>query len=144
MGSVLGLALSPAVAALYRMPLREAARTSLIRASSLCFLATMGFMAVQTYSGKLDEMSVDDRAYRIAHNKSQREVDRLSCLGAAAGLALATVRGRSSPRSLLSSCLGGVALSVGAYAWRDFMQKPHVKAQRQQLQKKYIEPLFHR
>lgn len=113
---MVGLAAAPLVAVLYRAPLGRALRVSVTRCSAGALLASMGLLLAKTYSGALDEMAVDDRGYRIAHNEGQLEVDRLCRGGAVAGLAAGALSGALAPGALLAFPLTGVALSVLGYS----------------------------
>lgn len=124
LGSALGLAVSPAVAMFSRRGMGAAIRVSVNRGSLLLFVLTSGAMAARTYSGQFDIMSVDDRAYRIAHNKGQRQLDAWSLQAACGGLVCGALAGSSSPGSLLAWSLTGVALSAYTFAAKQFLASP--------------------
>jgi hypothetical protein len=107
--------------------LGDALKTSVNRSAFFAFIITSGMLAAQTYTGKFDAAGVDDRAYRLAHNKGQLEVDSWSRQGAAAGLAYAALRGHARPRTLAAYSLTGVALSVFAYGAAKFFESPKGK-----------------
>ena len=124
LGSALGLAVSPVVALYSRRGMVEAIRMSVNRGSLLLFLLTSGAMAARTYSGQFDAMSVDDRAYRIALNKGQRQLDAWSMQAACGGLICGTLAGSTSPGTLVAWSLTGVALSAYTFAAKKFLASP--------------------
>ena len=124
LGSALGLACSPLVALYSRRSIGEAIRISVNRSSLVLVVLTSGVMAARTYSGHFDGMSVDDRAYRIVHNKGQRQLDAWSAQAACGGLVFGALAGYSSPGILAAFTLSGVALSAYAFATKKFLATP--------------------
>ena len=77
--------------------------------------ATWGLAAQKLYSGSLTIEGVDDRAFRLAKNRSQQHVDQYSFVGGCSGLALGAVFGRYAFSSILASGMTGVGLAVLAH-----------------------------
>lgn len=59
---------------------------------------------------------VDDRAYRISKNLTQRKVDQYAVLGGAGGAAAGAIIGKLGMSSILAGSTTGVALSIAAYS----------------------------
>jgi uncharacterized membrane protein len=127
---------SPLVAIAYRIPFGRALQISVNRYSIASLIMVSGILTAQTYSGKFDVMGVDDRAYRIAHNKSQLDIDSFSTQGACAGLVSAALSGRIAPRSLMSFSLTGIALSVYGFCATKYLETPKGKLQYDEMQKR--------
>lgn len=131
------------MAIIRRVPLREGLLRSVNKTSIGFFIGTMGYMSVQTYRGLFDEMSVDDRAYRIAHNQGQLEVDRLATQGAAAGLIYTALRGHYGVRSLTAYSLAGVGIAVYSFIGSKFLATPQGQEYVDRV-KKEMAPLFNK
>ena len=136
-GSVVGFFSTPIVAIVWRIPFSRALRASVNRSSFGFFLIGMSLLAGKTYSGALDELSVDDRAYRMAHNKGQLETDRVALQGAAAGLICTTLLGQVGVRSLLAYSLTGMSLSLSGYVASKALQSPRGKQLASQVEEQF-------
>lgn len=112
LGSVLGCFSIPIVALVRKQPVGLTART-------VFPLTVMGGLTVaygklyKTYlDGKLDNDGVDDRAYRILHNKGQVKVDQYTAIGAMVGVIAGIAVSRGRPGSTLSSACFGIACGI--------------------------------
>lgn len=59
----------------------------------------------------IDEVGVDDRAYRLSHNEGQLQLDKWSAVGTAGGVMAGVLAGRS----VVAGALTGTAFGVVSY-----------------------------
>lgn len=87
LGSSIGLFLiSPAWSIVRKKPFMRSWRIATPVGAMMGLAASMGLLMQKYEQGALTVDGVDDRAYRIMHNQSQKETDRRAIIGLAVGL----------------------------------------------------------
>lgn len=77
-------------------------------------LGALAYKAVRDPT--MNPAGVDDRAFRLAHNKSQNEVDRASALAAVVGASAGAIFGLHGFRSVGAVASMAVSAAVAAHA----------------------------
>lgn len=116
-GSILGLVVGvPLVSYLRKMPLKQAWVRSMTVSPILGTMAALTMLYAKHYNEPMGEEGIDDRAYRIMHNKGQVRTDQYGMTGAAIGVAIGTLVAPGVGTIMASACTGvavGVAVHVG-------------------------------
>lgn len=113
-GACAGVLVAPLWALVRARPIGSVWKRALLGSTALATAASLALMAGVGAQGKLTPEGVDDRAFRLARNEAQAEVDRAALVGAAAGLAATTVIIGTGVAGALAGGLTGVALGMGA------------------------------
>lgn len=110
-GSTIGIFLvSPAWSLLRKKPLSRTWRVATPLCAVVGFAASVGMLLQKQEQGALTVDGVDDRAYRLIHNPSQKEMDRRAMIGLALGLS-SIILFRGTGNALAGGLTG---LSLGA------------------------------
>lgn len=115
LGSVLGCFSIPVVAVVRKQSVGLAARTvfplTVVGGLSIAY----GKLYKSYLDGKLDADGVDDRAYRIIHNRGQVKVDQYTALGAMVGVFAGILISKGRPGSTLSSACLGIVCGITSH-----------------------------
>lgn len=91
-GAVIGLVAGvPLISYLRKLPFSQAWRRVMPITPIIGGMATLGLLYAKNLNEQMGANGIDDRAYRILHNKGQVKVDQRSIVGGAIGAALGTV-----------------------------------------------------
>jgi hypothetical protein len=91
-GAVAGLFVGvPLISFLRKLPMSTAWRRVMFVAPIIGSATALAGLGLLDYSKPMGSEGIDDRAYRIKHNKAQNRVDNRTVVGAAVGAAVGTV-----------------------------------------------------
>lgn len=111
-GSCLGCVAIPILALVGKRSISSTARIGFPVCLLTGFSVSYGFTYKLFLDGKLDDVGVDDRAYRIMKNTTQTKCDKYSFLGGLAGASSGVILGRGHRGAILGSACVGVAAGV--------------------------------
>ena len=124
MGSVFGVIAIPVISLLRRRELVKSWKSNMPFYSLIGVGVGLSALYGSVYYKKIDVAGVDDRAYRIIHNKSQNEVDGYSHYGAIAGATLG-ILSTGSISVAAASAMTGIALGVISYSSEKYYEKQY-------------------
>lgn len=122
-GSFGGFIVAPAWALVAARPLSVVFPRVLFTGAAAGVGVSLGLLALRGFQGQLGVEGVDDRAFRLAKNSGQNEMDLASGIGAVAGASLGSIFGVHGLRSVATGSLVGAAGAAAGYMLQRQLQQ---------------------